>query len=130
MGSIGGKGMNEEQVRVVVVDDVNDSAETMAALLRLNGYEVRTCADGSEALAAIEQRKPHCVLFDVVMPGIGGDELCSRLRSLYGDDIVLIAVSGFAEGDPRVRASFSLADHYFTKPVDPAALSRLLRPVG
>lgn len=122
--------MNEEQVRVVVVDDVNDSAETMAALLRLNGYEVRTCADGSEALAAIEQRKPHCVLFDVVMPGIGGDELCSRLRSLYGDDIVLIAVSGFAEGDPRVRASFSLADHYFTKPVDPAALSRLLRPVG
>lgn len=122
--------MNKEQVRVVVVDDVNDSAETMAALLRLNGYEVRTCADGSEALAAIEQRKPHCVLFDVVMPGIGGDELCSRLRSLYGDDIVLIAVSGFAEGDPRVHASFSLADHYFTKPVDPAALSRLLRPVG
>ena len=122
--------MNKEQVRVVVVDDVNDSAETMAALLRLNGYEVRTCADGSEALAAIEQRKPHCVLFDVVMPGIGGDELCSRLRSLYGDDIVLIAVSGFGEGDPRVHASFSLADHYFTKPVDPAALSRLLRPVG
>lgn len=121
--------MGEEQVRVVVVDDATDSAETMAAVLRLNGYEVRTCADGAEALQAIEERKPHCVLFDVVMPGIGGDELCSRLRALYGDDIVLIAVSGFGEADPRVDASFTLADHYFTKPVDPAALSKLLRPV-
>ena len=122
--------MAEEQVRVLVVDDASDSAEAMAILLRLNGYEVRTCADGTEALVAIGQRKPHCVLFDVVMPGMGGDELCSRLRELYGDDIVLIAVSGYAAGDPRVQTSFWLADHYFTKPVDPAALSKLLRPVG
>jgi DNA-binding response OmpR family regulator len=70
------------------------------------------------------------VLFDVVMPGIGGDELCSRLRAAYGDDIVLIAVTGCSEGDPRVHRSFSLADHYFTKPIDPVALSKVLHPLG
>lgn len=122
--------MNAERVRIVVVDDVKDSADTMAAMLRLGGYEVWTCANASEALAQIEHIKPHCVLFDVVMPGVGGDELCRRLRALHGDDIVLIAVTGCTEGDPRVHASFALADHYFTKPVDPAALAKLLRPLG
>lgn len=117
-------------VRVVVVDDAKDSAETMAALLRLNRYEVWTAGNGAEALVLIEKHKPHCVLFDVVMPGLGGDELCTRLRSRYGDDIVLIAMSGYSRGDPRVSASFSLADHYFTKPVDPHALAKLLRPLG
>lgn len=121
--------MNADTVRVVVVDDVKDSADTMAALLRLSGYEVRTSGDGLEALALIEEHKPHCVLFDVVMPGITGDELCSRLRARYGDDIVLIAVSGYSEGDPRVDTSFSLADHFFVKPVDPAVLAKVLSPL-
>lgn len=122
--------MTADPVQVVVVDDLQDSAETMAALLRLSGYEVRTSASAEDALALIAQHKPHCVLFDVVMPGLGGDELCRRLRAMYGDDIVLVAVSGGSGGDPRVDASFALADHFFTKPVDPAALAKVLRPLG
>jgi len=122
--------MTMDPVRVVVVDDLQDSAETMAVLLRLSGYEVHTAASTEEALALIERHQPHCVLFDVVMPGLGGDELCRRLRATYGDDIVLVAVSGGGEGDPRVDVSFALADHFFTKPVDPAALAKVLRPLG
>jgi len=122
--------MDSHPVRVVVVDDAEDSADSMAALLRLNGYEVWTSGNGTEALALVDRHEPHCVLFDVVMPGIGGDELCSRLRNAYGDDIVLVAVSGFNEDDPRVHASFSLADHYFTKPLDPAALAKVLPPLA
>jgi len=122
--------MTADPVQVVVVDDLQDSAETMAALLRLSGYEVRTSSSAEDALDLIAQQKPHCVLFDVVMPGLGGDELCRRLRALYGDDIVLVAVSGGSGGDPRVDASFALADHFFTKPVDPAALAKVLRPLG
>jgi DNA-binding response OmpR family regulator len=56
----------------------------------------------------------------------GGDELCIRLRADHGDDIVLLAVTGCSEDDPRVRTSFALADHYFTKPVDPASLAKVL----
>ena len=122
--------MTADPVRVVVVDDLQDSAETMAALLRLSGYEAHIAVSTEEALALIERHKPHCVLFDVVMPGLGGDELCRRLRAKYGDDIVLVAVSGGGEGDPRVDASFALADHFFTKPVDPAALAKVLRPLA
>ncbi len=120
--------MNTHPVRVVVVDDVKDSADTMAELLRLSHYEVWTAGSETEALALIDEHRPLCVLFDVVMPGIGGDELCRHLRATYGDDIVLIAVTGFSEDDPRVHTSFSLADHYFTKPIDPLALSKVLGP--
>lgn len=120
--------MDADAVQVLVVDDCRDSAQTLAALLRLDGYEVRTAHSGDEALAQIERVQPHCILFDVVMPGMDGDELCSRLRRQYGDDIVLIAVTGFTESDPRVDKTFGMADHYLSKPVDPQTLSKLLRP--
>jgi CheY-like chemotaxis protein len=121
--------MDTEPVRILVVDDSTDSAQTLAVLLRLNGYDVRTASTGEEALALIEERMPHCVVFDVVMPGIGGDELCRRLRERHGDDIVLIAVSGYAQHDMRVGTCFALADHFLTKPVDPMVLAKVLRPV-
>lgn len=122
--------MNAHAVRVVVVDDAKDAAETMAELPRMNGYEVWVAGNGTEALALIDEHAPECVVFDVVMPGIGGDELCTRLRAAHGDDIVLIAVSGVSEDDPSVRTSFALADHYFTKPVDPASLAKVLPPLA
>jgi CheY-like chemotaxis protein len=121
--------METHTVRVVVVDDLQDSADTMAALLRISGYEVWTSSSVEEALELIEEHQPQCVLFDVVMPGLGGDELCSQLRERYGDDVILVAVSGCNEGDPRVHKSFALADHYFSKPVDPDALAKVLRPL-
>lgn len=121
--------MSAQPVRVVVVDDVKDSADSMAELLRLNGYEVWTSDNGTEALSLIDQHRPHCVLFDVVMPGLGGDELCRLLRATYGDDIVLVAVTGFSEDEPQVKLSFSLADHYLAKPVNPAALAKILPPL-
>lgn len=121
--------MNDDTVRIVVVDDSADSAQTMAVLLRLSGYDVRTAGSGQDALALIEDTAPHCVIFDVVMPGLDGNELCARLRARYGDAIVLIAVSGAAPSDARVRESFALADHYFTKPVTVEKLSRVLRPL-
>jgi DNA-binding response OmpR family regulator len=121
--------MQDESVRVVVVDDSEDAAEMLGDLLRLYNYQVWTCASAEDALAVIEARRPHCVLFDVIMPGLGGDELCTRVRERYGDDIVLVAMSGVDEGDPRVHKSFTLADHYFTKPIEPEALTKVLRPL-
>ncbi len=120
--------MLSDEVRVVVVDDNEDSAESMAAVLRFSGCEVLTANSAPAALELIASYRPHCVLFDIMMPVISGDELCGRLRALYGDDIVLIAVSGFSESDPQVDKGFALADHFFTKPVDPRLLTQLLHP--
>jgi DNA-binding response OmpR family regulator len=114
----------------MVVDDMLDIAEPLAELLRLKGYRVWTSLDATSALQLAEEVEPHCILFDVVMPGIGGDGLCRSLRNLYGDDIVLIAVSGYERTDPRVANTFTLADHYFVKPLDLALLDKVLPPVS
>ena len=113
-------------VRVVVVDDQLDAADMLAAALELDGYQVQTATSGERALPLIEQFRPHMVLLDVAMPGIDGHELTRELRQRYGDAMVLIAVSGSGPDDARVTQTFDSVDHYFRKPVDLAALRRLL----
>ena len=115
-----------DEVRVLVVDDLRDAAETMAAALALQGFDTRTAFDGAEALAVADDYRPHVVLLDVNMPGMDGCELSRLLRQRYGDDMVLIAMTGWDAGDERVATTFDRVDHYFRKPVDPAALRKVL----
>jgi DNA-binding response OmpR family regulator len=121
--------MNDNSVRVIVVDDVPDAAETLALLLELDGYAVRMAHDGAQALAMIDSFTPHCILFDIDMPGVDGFELSKRVRARHEDDIVLIAVTARENQDPRVVGAFTVADHYFRKPVDHAMLRKLLPPL-
>ncbi len=118
-----------DEVRVVVVDDVPDMAETLAMALELDGYCVKTASNGAQALSVIEAYRPHCVLLDIDMPGMGGCELSDRLRELYGDEVVLIAVTGWGDAGDRVSDTFSRFDHYIRKPFDPSLLRKVLPPV-
>jgi CheY-like chemotaxis protein len=122
--------MNDDDVRVLVVDDVVDAAEALAETLALGGYKVWIATDGATALALVEEHKPHCVLLDIGMPGMDGNELTRTLRTRYGDDIVLIAVTGREHDDERVSDTFARVDHYLQKPVDPDQLRKLLPPVA
>ena len=119
-------GTASSALRVVIADDVEDVAATLAALLRHRGCEVWVAHDGQQALQQVQERLPHCVIYDVVMPHLHGHQLTQRIRALHGSDIVLIAMSGFERDDPRVAQTFEAADHYFVKPVDFEALSRVL----
>ncbi len=121
--------MSDDFVRLIVVDDVEDAAATLALMLELDGYAVRTAHDGAQALAMIDSFKPHCILFDIAMPGIDGLELSRRVRARHDNDIVLIAVTARPPQDPRVSGAFSVADHYFSKPVDPRLLRKVLPPI-
>ena len=121
--------MGDESVRLIVVDDVEDAAATLALMLELNGYVVRTAHDGARALAMIDNFKPHCILFDIAMPGIDGLELSRHVRARHDNDIVLIAVTGRPLQDTRVSGAFCVADHYFSKPVDPRLLHKVLPPI-
>lgn len=118
-----------DEVRVVVVDDVGDEAEALALALSLDGYEVRTAHDGLAALDLVAEFSPHCVLLDIDMPGLNGCELSRRLRDRHGDDLVLIAVSGWGHEDLRLSKDFECIDHYLRKPFDAERLKRLLPPV-
>lgn len=116
-------------VRVLVVDDVPDAAATLALMLELDGYRVRMAYGGAQALAIIDDFDPHCILFDIDMPGIDGFELSKRVRARHHNDIVLIAVTARQHQEPRVAGAFTVADHYFSKPLDHAQLRKVLPPL-
>jgi DNA-binding response OmpR family regulator len=125
---VGGRRVSSDSIRVLVVDDSKDGAESMAALMSLNGYEARACTDATEALAVIDAFEPLCVLLDVRMPRVSGLELARQIRAKHGDGIVLIAVTGASPNDAEVAGTFELVDHYLTKPVDTAKLEKVLPP--
>ncbi len=117
-----------EEVRVVVDHHV-DGAESLAALLTLNGYCVKTAHDGAQAWALIEAFQPLCVLFDIKMPGMDGAELSQRLRASHGNDVVLIAITGAPEDDRQVAETFARVDYYLHKPINLAKLQSALPPI-
>jgi CheY-like chemotaxis protein len=118
--------MQEEMVRVVVVDDVADAALALATLLRLEGCDVQTASTSEQAIVLIEQFDPHAVMLDVNMPGMDGYELAVLLRQRYRDQIVLIAITGGSPEEPRVASTFAIVDHYFQKPIDVQKLGVVL----
>ncbi|MBS0445912.1 MAG: response regulator [Proteobacteria bacterium] len=122
--------MTADEVKVLVVDDVADELEPLATALRLDGYTVWTAPDGQRALDIVAGQLPHCVILDVNMPGFDGRQLSRRLRDEHGDDIVLIAVTGRDRADPRVTEVFGTVDHYLMKPIDQAALRKVLPRLG
>lgn len=121
--------MEGDEVRVLVIDDDADASATLAMLLEMDGYLVRTASDGQQALDIARAFSPLCVLIDIQMPGLGGHETCRQLRQTYGDALILIAVTGAGISDDRISDRFSQFDHYLRKPVDPQALRTLLPPV-
>ncbi len=114
-------------VRVLVVDDNVDSAESMALLLSLDGHEVRTAFDGPGALAVAAEFHPEAVLLDIGLPGMDGYEVAKQMRNLPGlQNALMIAVTGYGQADDRARSKAAGFDHHLVKPVDPEILSALL----
>jgi signal transduction histidine kinase/ActR/RegA family two-component response regulator len=106
--------------RVLVVDDNIDAAESTAAFLRLEGHEVKTVADGMQALVSLKVFDPHVIVLDIGLPGLDGFEVARRLRA-RGDTshALLIAVTGYGQREDRSRAAEAGFDYYFVKPTDP-----------
>lgn len=113
-------------VEVLIVDDTPDLRELISDELSAKGYSVRTAQDGAEAISLIEQQQPHCVILDVLMPRLDGYAFSRQLRARYGDDIVLIAMSGYGHEHPEVAGTFNIVDHYLQKPFDLTELDKIL----
>jgi signal transduction histidine kinase/CheY-like chemotaxis protein len=113
--------------RILVADDNSDSATSLSILLNDVGYEVRTAEDGVQALETAANFRPDIALLDIGMPKLNGYEVARRLRQQpWGRDVLLIAVTGWGGADHRQQTAQAGFDHHLTKPVDPAALTRLL----
>ncbi|WP_394787127.1 response regulator [Rhodoferax sp.] len=120
--------MDSDLIDILVVDDLPDAAESLAMLLEIDGYSVRTAFSAQEALDLIESATPLCVLLDITMPGMDGLDLARHLRAKFADDVILVAVTGNSGSEPRINATFALVDHHFIKPVHPDDIRRLFPP--
>ena len=113
--------------RILVVDDDQDSAETLAELLTCQGHDARFALDGARALALAKEFLPDVVLLDIEMVGMSGNEVARLLRlepSLAG--VLLVAVTGWSGLEQETKAREAGFDHYLVKPVDEDVLSRVL----
>ncbi|HEU4531014.1 MAG TPA: response regulator [Steroidobacteraceae bacterium] len=113
--------------RILIVDDNIDSAQSLAMLLGMSGYETHTAHDGVEAVRSAEQSLPAAVLLDIGLPGQNGYEACRRIRQQpWGKHMVLIALTGWGQDADREQAEQAGFDTHIVKPVDFEALLRML----
>ena len=115
------------KARLLIADDLVDSADSLALLMRYAGHEVEIAYDGEAALRLAEERRPDAAILDIQMPKLTGYEVCRRIREQpWGRQMFLIAVTGWDEEETGTRVSEAGFDHQITKPVDPQDLARLL----
>jgi PAS domain S-box-containing protein len=125
---IHGQGGESEAPRLLVVDDNKDAADSLAEILRLLGFRVRTAYSGTNALEAARQEGPRAVFLDIGMPGKNGAQVLREIRAQPGgQDIFATAVTGYGTEDEKAgRADFQGFDARLQKPVGLADLKALL----
>jgi CheY-like chemotaxis protein/two-component sensor histidine kinase len=113
--------------RLLVVDDNEDAAVSLARLLRLRGHEVRVAHDGPAGLALAASYLPTMVFLDIGMPGMDGYEVARRIRQLPGlERVALAALTGWGQQEDRRRTAEAGFDRHLVKPLEPEALESLL----
>ena len=112
---------------ILIVDDNRDATDSMAMLLKMEGYDVRVAYDGPQALEAVRSARPDVILLDIGLPGMDGFQVAQRLRAEPDNSaIVIVAVSGYGQEEHRARSNLSGCDHHLVKPIEPAVVSELL----
>jgi PAS domain S-box-containing protein len=127
-GGVAAPGPEVRQLRILVVDDNVDAAESLSGMLRLQRHEVLVAHDGLTALAAVPVMKPDVVLLDLGMPELNGLEVARRLREMdEGAQALLVAITGYGQAEDRARTAAVGFDCHLTKPVDLQVLYGLLQ---
>ena len=126
-----GSGAPAARLRVLVADDLRDSADSLGLLIELMGHRVEVVYDGEAALRAAERLRPDVVLLDLGMPKLDGFAVCRGIRGQpWGSPVRLIAQSGWGQEEDRRRTAEAGFDHHIVKPIDPEALEALLRTLA
>jgi two-component system CheB/CheR fusion protein len=118
-------------LRILVVDDNRDAADSLAMMLRLLGHEVQTAYDGEEGLTAAELFRPAVALLDIGLPKRNGYELARSIRALtWSKESVLIALTGWGQEEDQRRSHEAGFNHHLVKPANLTAIQALLAAVS
>jgi signal transduction histidine kinase/ActR/RegA family two-component response regulator len=117
-------------LRILVVDDNIDAAESMSLFLEQAGHEVRTANDGLAAVAEAEKFRPYVILLDIGLPKMHGHDVAQAIRKARGNDVIVIALTGWGQEEDRRRSREAGVDYHLTKPVNFEELNRLLDAVN
>jgi CheY-like chemotaxis protein/two-component sensor histidine kinase len=113
--------------RILIVDDNQDAAESIAQYLQLEGHEVKTVGDGMQALACVPVFAPQIVVLDIGLPVLSGYEVAKRMRKMPTTaHALLIALTGYGQKEDQLRAMEAGFDRHFVKPTDPRVLVDLI----
>jgi CheY-like chemotaxis protein len=113
--------------RILVVDDNEDGAMMLAALLQFDGHDVLTSLSGPEAVEVVASAKPDIVLLDIGLPGMDGYEVAGRIRTTVGTEAPsLVALTGYGREEDRERTRAAGFAAHLVKPVNFEALRRVL----
>jgi CheY-like chemotaxis protein len=113
--------------RILVADDNEDSALSMAMMLKIMGNDVRMARDGVEAVEAAKEFRPEMILLDIGMPRMNGYDACRRIREMdFGRDVIIVALTGWGQDEDKRRSKEAGFDRHLIKPIDPEAIEKLL----
>jgi CheY-like chemotaxis protein len=113
---------------VLIVDDNRDAAESLAMLLRLLGAKVQVAHNGFDALSQVNEFQPAIVVLDLGMPGMDGYEVAREIRRQpQFAHVVLVALTGWAQDEDRLRSQNAGFNLHLTKPADFATFESLLQ---
>src|SRR5262249_37700005 len=100
-------------------------------LLRALGHDVRTAYDGTAALRITHEYRPEVVMLDIGLPGMSGFEVAREIRrSANPQPLMLVAFTGYGQDDDRRRVREAGFDHHLVKPLDPAALEKIIESIA
>jgi PAS domain S-box-containing protein len=117
----------ESSLRILIVDDNRDAADSLSEMLKVMGNDTRTAYDGQQGVDMAGEYRPDVILFDIGLPKLNGHEACRLIREQpWGKSVALIAVTGWGQDKDRRRSDEAGFDHHLVKPVDPQALMKLI----
>jgi PAS domain S-box-containing protein len=117
-------------LNILVVDDAEDAAESLAEVLSIWGHHVKTAYSGPAALQTVHGFAPDVVVLDIGLPGMNGFEVAQKLRSLVPASVQIDALTGFGQENDRRAAEAAGIQHYLVKPVDLEMLQYYLGEMG
>lgn len=115
------------RLRILIVEDNQDSADSLKMLLEALGYDAHLVYDGEAAVRAAAALRPDVILMDIGLPGLNGYDAARQIRAQSaGTRVLIVALTGWGQEADRLRSAEAGIDHHLVKPLDLAVLEQIL----